>query len=81
LQKVDVVGPICETGDYFGKDRELPTCDAGDLVYLCSAGAYGSSMASNYNSRPRAPEILVDGSDFRVIRRRESLEDLWQLEL
>lgn len=81
LQKVDVVGPICETGDYFGKDRELPACAPGDLVYLCSSGAYASSMASNYNTRPRAPEILVDGSDFRVIRRRETLEDLWQLEL
>ncbi len=77
----DVVGPICETGDYFGKDRELPESLPGDLVYLRSAGAYGSSMASNYNSRPRAPEIMVDGSEFRIIRRRESLEELWQLEL
>lgn len=81
LQKFDVVGPICETGDYFAKDRELPVCAPGDLIYLCSSGAYGSSMASNYNSRPRAPEILVDGKEFRIIRRRESLEDLWQLEL
>ena len=78
---VDVVGPICETGDYFGKDRELPLCEAGDLVYLRSAGAYASSMASTYNSRPKAPEVLVDGSDFRIIRRRETLEDLWRLEL
>ncbi len=78
---VDVVGPICETGDYFGKDRELPVCETGDLVYLRSAGAYASSMASTYNSRPKAPEVLVDGSDFRIIRRRETLEDLWRLEL
>ncbi len=81
LQKYDVVGPICETGDYFGKDRELPACAAGDLIYLASAGAYGSTMASNYNSRPRAPEVLVDGSEYRVIRRRETLQDLWELEL
>ncbi|MCX6129147.1 MAG: diaminopimelate decarboxylase [Proteobacteria bacterium] len=78
---IDVVGPICETGDYFGVDRLLPPCADGDLIYLRSAGAYGSSMASNYNSRPRAPEVLVDGRAFRVIRQRESLEDLWRLEL
>ncbi len=79
---MDVVGPICETGDYFGKDRALPKgLKAGDLIYLRSAGAYGSSMASNYNSRPRAPEVLVDGKAFRVVRRRESLDDLWRLEL
>jgi diaminopimelate decarboxylase len=81
LEKYDVVGPICETGDYFGKDRELPACAAGDLIYLASSGAYGATMASNYNSRPRAPEVLVDGADYRVIRRRETLQDLWELEL
>jgi diaminopimelate decarboxylase len=81
LEKYDVVGPICETGDYFGKDRELPACAPGDLIYLASCGAYAASMASNYNSRPRAPEVLVDGSEYRVIRRRESLQDLWELEL
>ncbi len=80
-KKMDVVGPICETGDYFGKDRELPAdLDAGDLVFLRSTGAYGSTMASNYNSRPRAPEVLVDGRHYSIIRRRESLEDLWRLE-
>ncbi len=79
---MDVVGPVCETGDFFGKDRLLPeSLDEGDLVYLRSAGAYGSAMASNYNSRPRAPEILVDGTQFRVVRQREKLEDLWRLEL
>lgn len=79
---MDVVGPICETGDFFGKNRSLPlNLQAGDLVYLRSAGAYASAMASNYNSRPRAPEILVDGSQYRIVRRREKLEDLWQLEI
>lgn len=78
---MDVVGPICETGDFFGKDRQLPVdLKAGDLVYLRSAGAYAAAMASNYNSRPRAPEILVDGAKFRIVRRRESLEDLWRHE-
>lgn len=81
-EKMDIVGPICETGDYFGKDRPLPShLEVGDLVYLRSTGAYGASMASNYNSRPRAPEVLVDGKSFRVIKRRESLDDLWRLEL
>ncbi len=81
-QKMDIVGPICETGDYFGKDRMLPAdLSAGDLVYLRSAGAYGASMASNYNSRPRASEVLVDGSHYRVVRRRETLDDMWAHEL
>ena len=79
--KMDIVGPICETSDYFGLDRQMPQCEAGDLVYVRSAGAYGSAMASNYNSRPRAAEVLVDGTTFRIIRQRESLEDLWRLEL
>ncbi len=77
---VDVVGPICETGDIFGTDRKLPPLAPGDLVYLQSAGAYGSSMSSNYNSRPRTAEVLVEGDSLRVVRRRESLEDLWRLE-
>ncbi len=82
LEKMDIVGPICETGDYFGKDRSLPaSLHAGDLVYIRSAGAYGAAMASHYNSRPRAPEILVDGAQMKVIRRRETLDDLWALEL
>lgn len=79
-ETMDVVGPICETGDYFGKDRHLPRMHAGELVYLRSTGAYGAAMASNYNSRPRAPEVLVDGEKFRLIRHRESMEDLWRLE-
>jgi len=72
----DVVGPVCESGDFFARDRELPEPAAGDLIAVMSAGAYGFVMASNYNSRPRAPEILVDGGDYHVIRERDSFEDI-----
>jgi diaminopimelate decarboxylase len=72
----DVVGPVCESGDWLAKSRTLPTPNAGDLLAVKTAGAYGFGMASNYNSRPRAAEVLVDGSSFRSIRQRESLEDL-----
>ena len=72
----DVVGPVCESGDFFAREREMPEPRAGDLLAVMSAGAYGFVMASNYNSRPRAPEILVDGADTHVIRERESFEDL-----
>lgn len=78
--RVDVVGPVCETGDYLGLDRELPDAETGDLLFVTCAGAYGSSMASNYNSRPRAPEVLVDGTQFRVVRTRETLQSLWENE-
>ncbi len=73
---VDVVGPVCESGDFFAREREMPLPQAGELLAVMSAGAYGFVMASNYNSRPRAPEILVDGADAHVIRERESFEDL-----
>nr|WP_297461022.1 diaminopimelate decarboxylase [uncultured Halomonas sp.] len=72
----DVVGPVCETGDFLGKDRELAVA-AGDLLAVRSAGAYGFVMASNYNSRPRPPEVMVDGDRVHLIRRRESVESLW----
>jgi diaminopimelate decarboxylase len=72
----DVVGPICETGDFFARDRELPAMDRGELVWIGAAGAYGSAMASNYNTRPRAPEVLVSGSTYSVIRTRETYEQL-----
>jgi diaminopimelate decarboxylase len=72
----DVVGPICESGDFFAKDREITRPRRGDLLAVMSAGAYGFTMASNYNSRPKPPEILVDGDTYYVIRGRESLEDL-----
>ena len=72
----DVVGPVCESGDYLAKGRNLPLMKRGDLVAVFSAGAYGMSMASNYNSRCRAAEVLVDGGECRLIRRRERYEDL-----
>ncbi|MFB3785520.1 MAG: diaminopimelate decarboxylase [bacterium] len=75
-QTVDVVGPICESSDVFGKNRHLPPCQAGDLLAICSAGAYGYSMASNYNGQPRPAEVLVDGGHGRLIRRRETLDDM-----
>lgn len=72
----DVVGPICESGDFFAQEREIPEPREGDLLAVMSAGAYGFVMASNYNSRPRAAEIMVDGSAVHVVRARESFEDL-----
>ncbi len=74
--KVDVVGPICESGDFFCQDRELPDFNAGDFVALMSAGAYGFAMASNYNSRPFPAEILVEENTATVIRKRQTLEDI-----
>lgn len=76
VARYDVVGPVCETGDFLGKDRELAIA-SGDLLAVMSAGAYGFVMSSNYNTRPRAAEILVDGASHHVARMRESLEDLW----
>ena len=73
---VDVVGPICETGDFLARDRELPEVGQGDLLAVMSAGAYGFTMASNYNSRPRPVEVLVNGSEVHIIRRREDYDDL-----
>jgi diaminopimelate decarboxylase len=73
---VDVVGPICETGDFFARDRELPALESGDHLALLDAGAYGMSLSSNYNSRPRAAEVLVEGNRHRLIRRRETMRDL-----
>jgi diaminopimelate decarboxylase len=73
---VDVVGPICESGDFLAKDRELPQVEPDELLALMSAGAYGFAMASNYNTRPRAAEVLVDGNRYTIVRRRETYEDL-----
>ena len=75
-RKVDVVGPVCESGDFLAQDRELPVAERGDLFAVRSAGAYGFAMASNYNARPRAAEVLVRGDRFAVVRARESYEDL-----
>ena len=72
----DVVGPICESGDFLAQDRDLPAVKPGDLLAVLSAGAYGFSMSSNYNSRPRAAEVLVQGARHALIRRRESWDDL-----
>ncbi len=72
----DVVGPICETGDFFARDRELPVLEQGELICVGAAGAYGAAMASNYNTRPRAPEVLVSGAAYTVIRARETYEQL-----
>ena len=71
----DVVGPVCESGDFLGKDRKL-TIEAGDLLAVRSAGAYSFTMSSNYNTRPRVPEIMVDGDQTHVVRRRETVDEL-----
>ncbi len=79
-ETVDVVGPICESADFFAQNREVEVLESGDLLAVMSAGAYGFSLSSNYNSRPRAAEVLVSGNSYQVIRRRESYEDLVRLE-
>ena len=76
VKTVDVVGPICETGDFLARDRELPLPKRGELLVVGIAGAYGFSMASNYNARPRPPEVMVDSGEVYLIRERESYEDL-----
>jgi diaminopimelate decarboxylase len=73
---MDVVGPICETGDFFARDRKLPPIAANDLLAILDAGAYGMSLSSNYNTRGRAAEVLVDGKKVRLIRKRETFEDV-----
>ena len=78
-RRYDVVGPVCETGGFLGKDRELGLAP-GDLLVVRSAGAYGFAMSSNYNTRPRAAEVLVDGADAHLVRQREPLAELWRLE-
>jgi diaminopimelate decarboxylase len=78
---VDVVGPVCETGDFFARDRALPHVEEGDLLAILDAGAYGMVLASNYNTRPRPAEVLVSGKSVKVIRRREKIADLMRAEL
>jgi diaminopimelate decarboxylase len=75
-EKVDVVGPVCESGDFFARDREMPEAQAGDLLALLDAGAYGMSLASHYNTRVKPAEVMVEGGVARVVRRRETLEEL-----
>ncbi len=78
---VDIVGPVCETGDFFARDRLLPKLRTGDLLAILDAGAYCSSLTSNYNSRPRPAEVLIEGKSATVIRRRETMEDLMRAEI
>jgi diaminopimelate decarboxylase len=77
--KYDVVGPVCETGDFLGQSRDLAV-QPGDLLAVMSAGAYGMAMSSNYNTRPRACEVMVDGAQVFVVREREAVESLYALE-
>lgn len=74
--KADVVGPICESGDFLAKDREIANVLPGDLLAVMTAGAYGMVAASNYNSRPRPAEVMVEGAQWRIVRERESYQDL-----
>jgi diaminopimelate decarboxylase len=76
VESVDVVGPICESGDFFAQNRELGPLEAGDLIALMSAGAYGFTMASTYNSRPLVAEVLVDGKQWDIVRKRQTVEDI-----
>jgi diaminopimelate decarboxylase len=76
--EVDIVGPVCETADFLALERNIPPVQRGDLLAIGGAGAYSASMASNYNSRPRAAEVWVDGAETRVVRERETIEDLWR---
>ena len=76
LEKIDIVGPVCESGDFFALDRDMPEMREGDLLAIMSAGAYGFVMASNYNSRPLPAEALVRGDKFALIRKRQTWEDL-----
>jgi len=75
-EKIDIVGPVCESGDFFALDREMPEIREGDLLAIMSAGAYGFVMASNYNSRPLPAEALVRGDKVALIRKRQTWEDL-----
>ncbi len=77
----DIVGPVCETGDFFARDRRIAPVEPGDLVAILDAGAYGMSQASNYNSRPRAAEVMFAGKTVKVVRRRETVEELFQQEV
>jgi diaminopimelate decarboxylase len=80
-ETVDIVGPVCETGDFFARDRELAPVEEGDLLTIFDVGAYGMVLASNYNTRPRSPEVLVSGKSAKLIRRREKISDLLRQEV
>ena len=78
---VDIVGPVCESGDFFARGRELPAVAEGELLAILDAGAYGMALSSNYNTRPRPAEVLVSGKSAKVIRKRETIADLMRAEL
>jgi len=80
VRRYEIVGPVCETSDVVGRDRALPSLKVGDLVAIRDTGAYGSAMASNYNRRPLPPEVLVDDGRWRLIRRRQTIDDMLALE-
>ncbi|MGA8214751.1 MAG: diaminopimelate decarboxylase [Candidatus Sulfotelmatobacter sp.] len=80
-ETVDVVGPVCESGDFFARDREMPRVEEGGLLAILDVGAYGMALASNYNTRPRPAEVLVDGKSVKVIRRREKVREMYSAEL
>ena len=80
-QVYDVVGPVCESGDFFARDRSMPTMSPGDLALVLDAGAYGMSLASNYNTRVRAAEVMTENGVARLIRRRETIDDLLTTEI
>jgi diaminopimelate decarboxylase len=80
MVRADIVGPVCETGDFLALDRELPDVESGDRLAVLGAGAYGFVMASNYNTRPRPAEVMVDGERWWVARARETIEDLYRTE-
>ena len=77
----DIAGPVCETGDFFARDRRIPAVHEGELLAILDAGAYGMSLASNYNTRPRATEALVEGKRVKLVRRRETMRDLLRPEM
>ena len=81
LVSADIVGPVCESGDFFAKDRQIEEAGEGDLLAVLDAGAYSFSMASNYNFRPRAAEVLIEAAGPRLIRRRETFDDLTACEV
>jgi diaminopimelate decarboxylase len=81
VETVDVVGPVCETSDFLARGRDIEASEPGDLLAVRDAGAYGFTMSSNYNMRPRAAEALVEDGDARLVRRRETFEDLVRTEV
>jgi diaminopimelate decarboxylase len=80
-ETIDIVGPVCESGDFFARDRAMPAAAEGELLAILDAGAYGMALASNYNTRPRAAEVLVSGRTAKLIRKRETITDLLRTEM